>query len=194
MRSATACGQCEFQCTVGPVSGLSLSDSIAKAERRLGPGGRARRSDRGRSRIAPEAERHLQRLLQTRDKPSITAVAKELDEYCRRQRIPSPSRASVYNAVARAPAPSVRVAELPAEVQRSLYNLRIEASRAPDAADDRNLPGDQVVFYAFNYGSPRAISYAAGLPWLCLVRATRRPGWRPKSHALLRAVMAYRGV
>jgi len=176
------------------MSGLRLEESIIRAERRLGRGGRARRADRGQARIAPQAERHLQRLLQTRERPSITAVARDLDEYCGRRGIPSPSRASVYNAVARAPAPSVHVAALPADVRKALYNLKLEPTATGDISQPRTLPGDQVVFHAFNYGSPRAISYAAGLPWLCLARAARRPGWRPKSHALLCAVMAYRGV
>jgi hypothetical protein len=56
------------------------------------------------------------------------------------------------------------------------------------------VPGDQIVFYCFNYGDVRAISYAAGMPWLCLARASARRGFRSKSLALLRAVMKIRGI
>jgi hypothetical protein len=56
------------------------------------------------------------------------------------------------------------------------------------------MPGDQVVFYCFNYRDVRAISYAAGMPWLCLVHAAARRGFRPKSLSLLRAVMTKRGI
>jgi hypothetical protein len=51
-----------------------------------------------------------------------------------------------------------------------------------------------VAFAAFNYGDVHAISFASGLPWLALYQADRVRGWRPKSHALLRAVMADRGI
>ncbi|MCA9620764.1 MAG: hypothetical protein KC731_17190 [Myxococcales bacterium] len=83
--------------------------------------------------------------------------------------------------------PRLRWADLPEAVTRSLYNL------AP-GSDQETLPGDVVAFYAFNHGEPRALSFASGLPWLCLIRAERRAGWRPKSRALLRAVMRYRGI
>ena len=82
--------------------------------------------------------------------------------------------------------PEVRWDELPPEVRRCLFNLDRPASGT--------LPGDVVAFYAFNHGHGRALSYGAGLPWLCLVRAARRPGWRPKSRALLEAVMRLRGL
>ena len=72
---------------------------------------------------------------------------------------------------------------LPAAVRRCLHNV----SSGP-------VPGQQVVFAAFNYGDTRALSFASGMPWSCLYRAARMPGFRAKSASLLRAVMAYRGV
>jgi hypothetical protein len=76
------------------------------------------------------------------------------------------------------------VASLPPSVRRALYNLH----------GTTEVPGHQLVFYAFNYGDLRAAMYAASLPWLDLYLADRLPGWRPKSHALLRAVMHHRGI
>jgi hypothetical protein len=56
------------------------------------------------------------------------------------------------------------------------------------------VPGHQLAFYCFNYGSLGAISYAAGLPWLDLYQARRMRGWRPRSFGLLLAVMRRRGL
>ena len=69
-------------------------------------------------------------------------------------------------------------------VAATLYNL------APDAV----VPGAQLVFYCFNYGSLAAMSFAAGLPWLDLRRASRLRGWRSRSRGLLDAVMRVRGI
>jgi len=121
------------------------------------------------------------------DKPKFTDVHRELRAFCDVQGHKAPTRSSVYNAAERVEVPMLRWDALPEAVQTSLYNL------AADAPGDL-VPGDQVVFHAFNYGAPRALSYASGLPWLCLVRADARRGWRPKSHALLRAVMRFRGL
>lgn len=75
---------------------------------------------------------------------------------------------------------------LPREVRDALYNLE------PGTNSRLKVPGDQLAFYCFNYGSARALSYAAGLPMLCLRSAVRRPGHRPKSRSLLEAVLKYR--
>jgi hypothetical protein len=56
------------------------------------------------------------------------------------------------------------------------------------------VPGHQLAFYCFNYGSLAAVSYAAGLPWLDLHQARRLQGWRPRSRGLLDAVMRVRGI
>jgi hypothetical protein len=83
--------------------------------------------------------------------------------------------------------------ELPVEVQQALYNQGDPGQ--PDAPRERReVPGDQVVFYALNYGSLRAVSFASGLHWLSLHRAKQRRGWRPKSRALLDAIVSYRGI
>jgi hypothetical protein len=138
------------------------------------------------ARIDARAERKLQELLHTRDKPAINSVAKALHAYCVEIGIKAPSRASVYNAVGRAVVPVFSVGDLPPAVQSALYNLDLSATAT--------LRGDQLVFYAFNHGAPVAISFASALPWLCLERAARLRGWRPKSRTLLEAVMAYRGI
>lgn len=167
------------------MSALSITQSIARAELRLQKRARGPRSDRGVARIHERAEGELQRLLHTRDKPAINAVAEQLRRYCARAGIAAPSRASVYNAVQRAVAPTFALNELPVTVRDALYNLDLTS---------HTIGGDQLVFYAFNYGSPTALSFAAALPWLCLVRAADLRGWRPKSRALLQAVRAYRGI
>lgn len=129
----------------------------------------------------------MARLLGGRERPRFSAAHRELVAFCRRRNLRAPSRASLYNAVDHVPVPELGWSSLPAAVQRSLYNLE---PSAPDAT----IAGDVVAFYAFNYGEPRAMSFASALPWLCLARAERRPGWRPKSRALLRAVMRRRRI
>jgi hypothetical protein len=135
--------------------------------------------------LRSEVEAELQKLLvvEGAERPSATRVRKKLAEYCRRRRLPVPSRATVYNALLRVAVPSYRRDALPNDVNRTLHNV-----------GGNEVPGDQVVFAAFNYGDTRALSYAAALPWPCLLRASRLRGWRPKSAALLRAVMMYRGI
>ena len=76
------------------------------------------------------------------------------------------------------------VPELPVHVRDALYNLDLEGT----------VPGHQLAFYAFQYGDTRAMSFAAGLPWLDLYQADRMRGWRPRSHGLLRAVLAHRAI
>ncbi len=169
------------------MSEIDLKSSIARAERRFRGGVAAQpngvRADRGRARIPEVVERELQRLLQTPERPALSEVAHEIAAFCGSVGCRPPSRSSVYNAVARAKAPEYQLAQLPEDVVRALYNL-----------EGPRVGGGQLVFHAFNYGSPRAISFAAGLPWLCLVDAAKRRGWRPKSRSLLTAVMQYRGI
>jgi len=143
---------------------------------------RARRSDAGRSRLPEAVERKLQELLSTRERPDISRVREELTTFCRSKRLAPPSRATLYNAMSRVVPPSYWKRQLPDAVQQTLHNV------------GDPVPGAQVVFHAFNYGDTRAISFAAGMPWASLARAAGKPGWRPKSLALLRAVMNYRGM
>lgn len=143
------------------------------------------RSDRGCSRLPAQVEKRLQTLLSASDpaRPSLGKVHRELARFCRAARLPVPARATVYNALARVVPPSLSRAGLPESVRTALHNV-----------GGREVPGHQVVFAALNYGDTRALSYAAGLPWSCLRGAARLRGWRPKSLALLRAVMSYRGI
>jgi len=108
----------------------------------------------------------------------------ELAEVCEREGHRMPARATVYAFMANAPPPSYRWSELPPSVRATLHNVD------PDAP----VPGPQLVQRAFNAGDVAAISFASSLPWLCLYQASRMPGFRPKSLALLRAVMRARGI
>lgn len=78
------------------------------------------------------------------------------------------------------------IRDLPAELKATLFNLDLEG-------EDATVPADVLAFYAFNHGSSRALSFASGLPLAALRQAEQRSGWRPKSRALLRAVLRYRG-
>jgi hypothetical protein len=172
------------------MSAFSLDLSTARAARRLRSSPARTRSDRGRARIAPKIEAKLHDLLLQPDKPSMSAVERQLRAFCEGLGVKPIARASLYNAIERVSVPRFARRELPEAVQQALYNLG-----EPDGGEGSDtVPADQVVFYAFNYGSATAISFASGLPWLCLQRAERRPGWRPKSRSLLSAVMKYRGI
>jgi hypothetical protein len=166
------------------MSAFELKESLERA--RGLPKGKGRR-DRGTSRFPDAVERFVTELFHARERPRFVDAHRALAQFCEAEALPVPTRSSLYNAVSRVPVPDVSWGALPPAVRASLYNLE------PSADDDR-LPGDQVVFHAFNHGAPRALSYAAGMPWLCLWRAEKRRGWRPKSRALLRAVMRYRGI
>ena len=110
----------------------------------------------------------------------MATLRRLVSERCRSTGRKPPARASLYNALARLDA----VATLPTPVVEALYNI----------APDGRVPGHQLAFYCFNYGSLGAISYAAGLPWLDLYQARRMRGWRPRSFGLLSAVMRQRGL
>ena len=135
-------------------------------------------------------EAKLRELLLDQDKPSMVSLTRELSEFCLSRGARPIARASLYNAIERVPVPALPRSSLPDAVLQSLYNLA-EPTRPGKGAD---IPCDQIAFYAFNYGSTAAVSFASGLPWLALHRAARRPGWRPKSRALLAAIMKYRGI
>ncbi len=113
----------------------------------------------------------------------MTDVHRALTAFCRTRGLRAPSRSTLYNAIDRIEPPSFDVDALPEAVLRTLHNV----------ARGR-VPGHQVAFAAFNYGDTRALSFAAGLPWLCLRRAARLRGWRPKSRALLVAIASCRGI
>lgn len=83
-----------------------------------------------------------------------------------------------------APTPPYRIEALKPAVRETLYNL-------PEAGD---VPGHQLAFHCFNYGSTEAMSFAAGMPWLALFQAARLRGWRPRSRGLLEAVLKARRI
>jgi hypothetical protein len=145
---------------------------------------RRRRSDAGRSRLHPRLLAEIRSSLLGPDRPSITAVVRRASDRSRQLGLRPPSRASVYNLLPRIPGHTYRIQALPLRVRDSLYNL----------PPDGSIPGPQLVFYCFNYGSLAAVSYAAGLPWLDLFQATRLRGWRARSRGLLDAVIRARGM
>ena len=164
---------------------FDLDKSMRDAELRLSnrPARRSR-SDAGASRLPDPVNRELHRLLLGFERPSVRALMGELQRFCRRRRLGSPSRATIYNFMARCPPHEYPIRDLPDPVRAALYNLDLEGS----------VPGHQLAFYAFQYGDTRAASFAAGLPWLDLYQADRMRGWRPRTHGLLRAALRRRGI
>jgi hypothetical protein len=145
---------------------------------------RKRRSDAGRSRLSEVVLSELRAAALGDDRPSMAALQRLVSERCLSAGLKPPVRASLYNALARLDGHVYSVATLPLPVVEALYNI----------APDGRVPGHQLAFYCFNYGSLGAISYAAGLPWLDLYQARRLRGWRPRSFGLLLAVMRRRGL
>lgn len=74
--------------------------------------------------------------------------------------------------------------KLPEEVREALINT--------EPGEDKSITVEAIAFYAFNYGAPRAMTFASGLPLEALRSAEALTGWRPKSHALLQAVIRFR--
>ncbi|HVS63258.1 MAG TPA: hypothetical protein VMT85_07090 [Thermoanaerobaculia bacterium] len=107
-----------------------------------------------------------------------------LEGFCAPRGFDAPARATIYQAMARTPVRSYPVAELPAPVRETLYNL----------SENGTVPGHQLAFHCLNYGSLEAMSFAAGLPWLALYQAARLPGWRSRSKGLLAAILRTRGI
>jgi hypothetical protein len=114
----------------------------------------------------------------------MAAIQRHLAEWCASRDLRPPSRASLYNTLSRLPGHVFPIRSLPPHVQGALYNL----------GPDGEVPGHQLAFYCFNYGSLRAVSYAASLPWLDLYQAQHLRGWRPRSRGLLQAAMRVRGI
>lgn len=168
------------------MTAFDLESSLKRAERRLGTATTSRRSrrDRGRPRLAAEVLAKLTELLQGQERPPVRDVIEALVDHCESRGLRPPARATVYQWMARAPARSYRVAELPVAARETLYNL----------AESGEVPGHQLAFYCLNYGGLGAASFAAGLPWLALYQAARLPGWRERSRGLLDAIMRVRGI
>lgn len=171
---------------------FDLRASIVRARRRQRgqerreqlPSGRARRVDAGESRLHPEVRAELARLLGGYDRPKVSDVRAQLARFCARRGLPEPSRAAVYAWIPRAEVPRYRVGKLPSHIRELIHNLD----------DGTDIPGSQLVAVIVNNGDARALSFAAGMPWLCLVRAVRLRDFRPKSYALLQALLRGRGL
>lgn len=142
------------------------------------------RSDRGRSRVDGRILSWLSEELSGHDRPKIAQVLVRLAARCQKAGLGTPSRATVYKRLETLPTPVYLFDALPAPVREALYN------QGPSG----RVPGHQVAFYCFNYGNAAAMSFAAGLPWLCLYQALRMPGYRTKSRGLIEAVALVRGV
>jgi hypothetical protein len=169
------------------MSAFDLDSSLDKARRRLHgrpPTGRRPRSDRGRLRIDQRVLSVVEEAAGGYDRPAMAEMRQRVAEGCRRQELAPPSRATLYKLLARTPTRTYRLGDLPPAVRNALYNLEPES----------DVPAHQVAFYCFNYGDLRAISFAAGLPWLALYQARRLPGFRAKSRGLLDAVATARGL
>jgi len=114
----------------------------------------------------------------------MAALQRRVSTVCAAAGLRTPSRASLYSALATVDGHSYAIESLPPDVMAVLYNL----------APTGSVPGHQLAFYCFNYGSLAAASYAAGLPWLDLYQARRLRGWRPRSRGLLEAAIRVRGI
>jgi hypothetical protein len=165
---------------------FEITASHERAGRLLGQrrSARRRRSDAGRSRLDRRALRALEALAGGDERPSMAALQREHAARCARLGVRAPARATLYNTLVRLKGHAYAVSDLPVAVRRALYNV----------ASDAVVPGRQLAFFCFNYGSLPAISFAAGLPWLDLYQATRLRGWRPRSRGLLLAARRARGT
>jgi len=161
---------------------------MERARRRLrgqpAPGERRRRSDRGVSRLDPAVLECVATALSGHQRPRMREMLAEIGKCCREKGLEPPSRATIYKLMIALPGPTWRVGELPRSVQAALYNL----------TPSTEVPARQLAFYCFNYGDLRAMSFAAGLPWLALYQAVRQPGYRKKSRGLAGAAAKARGI
>lgn len=135
-------------------------------------------------RLAAPVATELRRLVHGVERPSISYLQDQIGQFCHRRKLRVPSRATIYNFIARCPGHEYAIEQLPPHVREALYNL----------APTGTVPGHQLAFYAFQFGDTRAASFAAGLPWLDLYQANRMRGWRSRSHGLLRAVLRQRAI
>lgn len=157
---------------------LGGRDSDRDSEQRRGP-----RVDRGKSR-QPASLAALRELVLGYDRPDMKDLLAALSNRCRELGLACPSRALVYSRLPRLDGHAYLPSELPPLVRETLYNL----------SDDGPVPGRQLAFHCFNYGSVEAVCFAAGLPWLDLYQASYLRGFRPKSRGLLEAVCRIRRI
>ncbi len=164
---------------------FDLKESQRTARARLrSASGRKARADRGRSRLPRVVLDEVRSSALGMNRPSMAALQRRVASTCAAAGLRVPSRASLYNAFAAIEGHSYAIQSLPPDVVSVLYNL----------SPTGTVPGRQLAFYCFNYGSLTAVSHGAGLPWLDLYQARRLRGWRPRSRGLLDAVMRVRGI
>jgi hypothetical protein len=164
---------------------LDIQESQRRAEAKLGRASRRRRrADAGRSRLPEPVLAVVRRAALGSRRPGMITLRERVAHVCAASGLKPPARATLYNAFDRLEPRRYRASTLPPHALDALYNL------APDAV----IPGPQLAFYCFNYGSLAAVSFAAGLPWLDLYQARRLRGWRPRSRGLFDAVMRARGL
>jgi hypothetical protein len=164
---------------------FDLRSSLEQAEKRFaGKPIRKTREDRGQPRLHPEVAARLEELLQTHDRVPVRTILEDLGEFCEARALRCPARATIYQWMGQTRVSHYLVATLPAPARETLYNL----------SDDSVVPGHQLAFHCLNYGDIRAVSFAAGLPWLALHQAGRLRGWRPRSKGLLNAICRARGI
>lgn len=114
----------------------------------------------------------------------MTEMLRELGSLCAKKGVSAPSRASVYKLLDKLRVPTYRMRDLPEEVREALYNFD----------EGSEVPAHQLAFYCFNYGDLKAVSFAAGLPWLAIYQAVRMSGYRKKSKGLALAVARARNI
>ena len=164
---------------------LDIEESQRRAASRLGRSSkRRRRADAGHSRLQAPILAIVRRAALGAHRPSMAALQRRVADMCSAAGLKPPARATLYNAFDRLEPRRYRASTLPPHAVDALYNLE------PDTL----VPGPQLAFYCFNYGSLAAVSFAAGLPWLDLYQARRLRGWRPRSRGLFDAVMHARGL
>jgi hypothetical protein len=169
------------------MSVFDLEKSAERARKRLGDAptmGRRPRSDRGASRLEPEVLALVDELLSGQERPPTRRLLADIERACRERGLTPPSRATVYKLMGQRSGPTYLKRDLPEPVQEALYNLVPESE----------VPGHQLAFYCFNYGDSRAVSFAAGLPWLAIFQALRMRGYRARSRGLVVAVARARGI
>ena len=135
-------------------------------------------------RLHPAVIKGLVHAVSGQERLALNNLLADLSKRLGKQGLVPPSRATVYHFLKSAPTPSYAIRTLPIAAQQALYNL--------DA--DGCVPGRQLAFYCFNYGSIQAVMFAAGLPWLALYQAARMAGLRPRSRGLLEAVLRARKI
>jgi hypothetical protein len=166
------------------MSAFNLNESMARfASHSEGLTARLR-TDRGRSRLDPRLHEELARELLVQERPSISELLERLRRFAREHGIRPPARATLYELMDNLEVPDYAVAELPEAVRATLHNIDPEG----------RIPGPQLVFHCFSYGTLAAVSWAAALPWLTLRQASRRRGWRGPSRGLLESVLLARGI